>query len=206
PMTGAFTLSFPGPGDGCSGSSVRGTVSGDGLTFVGTMTTFFLKITPPTGCFSFDSNLSGRRATCGNGVPDPGEECDDGNTTDGDCCSATCRFEPAGVACGRAAPCGSTSCDGAGTCQDVPATVCGDACMPGTCTGGACVQAPAPGGTLCDVDENPCTWDACDTTGHCHSLGVPTFCPACQVCSPTSGCADGPALACDQPPREKLTL
>src|SRR5947208_1153880 len=27
PMTGAFTLSFPGPGDGCSGSSVRGTVS-----------------------------------------------------------------------------------------------------------------------------------------------------------------------------------
>jgi cysteine-rich repeat protein len=31
---------------------------------------------------------------CGNGTLDVGEECDDGNTLDGDCCSATCRDEP----------------------------------------------------------------------------------------------------------------
>jgi cysteine-rich repeat protein len=30
---------------------------------------------------------------CGNGVLDPGEQCDDGNTVGGDCCSATCQIE-----------------------------------------------------------------------------------------------------------------
>src|SRR5690242_18073018 len=33
-------------------------------------------------------------ATCGNGQIDPGEQCDDGNTTSGDGCSATCQTEP----------------------------------------------------------------------------------------------------------------
>ena len=32
-------------------------------------------------------------AVCGNGVVDPGEQCDDGNTTSGDGCSSTCQFE-----------------------------------------------------------------------------------------------------------------
>src|SRR5262245_65676297 len=32
-------------------------------------------------------------ATCGDGIPDPGEQCDDGNTVSGDGCSATCVFE-----------------------------------------------------------------------------------------------------------------
>ena len=31
---------------------------------------------------------------CGNGILDPGEQCDDGNTVNGDGCSATCTFEP----------------------------------------------------------------------------------------------------------------
>jgi uncharacterized protein (TIGR03382 family) len=31
--------------------------------------------------------------TCGNGVVDPGEQCDDGNTTNGDGCSSTCQDE-----------------------------------------------------------------------------------------------------------------
>jgi MYXO-CTERM domain-containing protein len=31
--------------------------------------------------------------TCGNGTVDPGEQCDDGNTTDGDGCSSTCQDE-----------------------------------------------------------------------------------------------------------------
>ena len=32
-------------------------------------------------------------AVCGNGVLDPGEQCDDGNVTNGDCCSANCQIE-----------------------------------------------------------------------------------------------------------------
>ena len=31
---------------------------------------------------------------CGDGVLSPGEECDDGGTVDGDCCSSTCSLEP----------------------------------------------------------------------------------------------------------------
>src|SRR5690606_3424822 len=31
---------------------------------------------------------------CGDGVPSPDEQCEDGNTTDGDGCSASCRTEP----------------------------------------------------------------------------------------------------------------
>lgn len=38
-------------------------------------------------------------AICGNGVTDAGEQCDDGNTTSGDGCSATCTIE---AACGDA--------------------------------------------------------------------------------------------------------
>jgi uncharacterized protein (TIGR03382 family) len=34
--------------------------------------------------------------TCGNGVIDPGEQCDDGNTVSGDGCSATCQDEATG--------------------------------------------------------------------------------------------------------------
>lgn len=36
-------------------------------------------------------SLSG--PACGNGVPDPAEECDDGNTVSGDGCSAACRLQ-----------------------------------------------------------------------------------------------------------------
>jgi len=31
---------------------------------------------------------------CGDGIPNPGETCDDGNTAPGDGCSATCQVEP----------------------------------------------------------------------------------------------------------------
>jgi cysteine-rich repeat protein len=37
--------------------------------------------------------------SCGNGILDPGEECDDGNSTSGDCCSATCQAEIVCPAC-----------------------------------------------------------------------------------------------------------
>ena len=40
------------------------------------------------------------RPLCSNGVVDPGEQCDDGNATSGDGCSATCTLEP-GSSCPR---------------------------------------------------------------------------------------------------------
>jgi len=61
--------------------------------------------------------------SCGDGHVDPGEQCDDGNNVDGDCCSARCRFEAAGVSCAVDA-CVPGQCDGAGTCTG--ATLCTD--------------------------------------------------------------------------------
>src|SRR5207249_9413289 len=78
---------------------------------------------------------------CGNGVVSAPEECDDGNGRDGDCCSSTCRLEPAGSPCDDGNVCtAETGCDSAGTCQRVNVTgPCGTTCFPGTCTGGQCV-------------------------------------------------------------------
>ncbi len=57
-------------------------------------------------------------AICGNGVVEAGEDCDDGNTTAGDCCSPTCLFEASGVLCDDGSPCTT-----------------GDACQAGACVG-----------------------------------------------------------------------
>lgn len=48
----------------------------------------------PTPLFIADSNLT-PCPICGNGVQEPGEECDDGNTNDGDGCSSICQMEEA---------------------------------------------------------------------------------------------------------------
>ena len=43
--------------------------------------------------------LEGVTFECGNKTMEPGEECDDGNTTNGDCCNSACQFEET-KACG----------------------------------------------------------------------------------------------------------
>ena len=52
---------------------------------------------------------------CGNTTVDAGEQCDDGNLDDGDCCAYTCQFEPNGQPSG-----GGTVCDGAGNRVPAP--------------------------------------------------------------------------------------
>jgi cysteine-rich repeat protein len=61
---------------------------------------------------------------CGDGLLDPGEECDDNNNVDGDCCSSACLAEPDGNAC-----------------DDDEVCTGGDQCAAGACAG---VPAPAP--------------------------------------------------------------
>lgn len=54
---------------------------------------------------------------CGNGTIEVGEDCDDGNTADGACCSSTCTFESTATACSGTNLCTSGGqCDGAGSC------------------------------------------------------------------------------------------
>src|SRR5207245_3600351 len=66
----------------------------------------------PSGGVQTDhfSTVIGRVANvCGNGILDRGEQCDDGNNVDGDCCSSSCRFEAAGSACDDGNPCTANS-------------------------------------------------------------------------------------------------
>ncbi len=98
---------------------------------------------------------------CGDGTVDAaaGEECDDGNSRDGDCCAATCMFEPAASRCGDGNLCnGDETCDGTGLCQ---------------------LGTPLE----CD-DGNVYTVDSCDSssgcihtpsTGDCNADGVVTI-------------------------------
>ncbi len=72
---------------------------------------------------------------CGNGLLNPGEQCDDGNTANGDCCSPTCQYEPLNASCYDANACTiGERCNGAGVCGGSTCTVnttcnvCGSTC------------------------------------------------------------------------------
>jgi cysteine-rich repeat protein len=91
---------------------------------------------------------------CGNGRVDPGEWCDDGNHTSGDCCSSTCTLE-------------------FGPCDDGEACTLNDWCQ----GGGQCRGFAALDGTACD-DGSSCTVDTCQR-GTCVGEAVPAT--SCRV-------------------------
>jgi len=102
--------------------------------------------------------------TCGDGVQNPGEECDDANAIDGDGCDSNCTF----TACGNGVRTAGEQCDDGNLTP-------GDCCAP-TC------QYEAPG-SACD-DANLCTnLDAC-ASGTC--AGVATPATACHAAERTS--------------------
>jgi cysteine-rich repeat protein len=120
---------------------------------------------------------------CGNGQPDPGEACDDGNQTNGDGCEATCT--PTG--CGDGSIAGAETCDDGnirnGDCCSSACTLeangspcpgSANGCIIGRCdTTGTCMQQTQPGGMECLDDGDICTADRCDGVGGCVHDGVP---------------------------------
>ena len=142
--------------------------------------------------------------TCGNGVHEPGEQCDDANTVSGDCCSSSCSFESAGSACQDGNLCTlSDSCNGSGACVAGPPRVCDDgsfcngaeSCNSGT----GCVAGTPPA-----LDDGvACTDDSCDE-GADLVLHTPNhalcddgaFCNGPESCDELAGCHTGipPAL------------
>src|SRR5207253_2882455 len=58
-----------------------------------------LAATLASAVLPIDPSVAGDSLTCGNGVVEGTEECDDGNTTSGDGCSATCQLENTSAIC-----------------------------------------------------------------------------------------------------------
>ena len=118
---------------------------------------------------------------CGNGIVDPGEQCDDGNTTSGDCCSATCQAEDLG----------STTC-GVGACaRTVPRCVNGvsQTCVPGTPAPETCngIDDDCDGQIDQGLGSTTCGVGACTRTVQNCVNGVP------QTCTPGTPGTEGPA-------------
>lgn len=101
---------------------------------------------------SVTSDSAGGSPVCGNGVLETGEQCDDGNTASGDCCSPSCAFEPAGSSCSDGDVCnGAESCDGAGVCRAGTPLSCadGDPCTRGLCDPASGCSNPTGPATAC---------------------------------------------------------
>ena len=168
PMTGVF--GFVGPPSGvCPPKPLEAftaQLAPDGLSYTGTLT---FHISPETCEYDTSFTQNGVRAHCGDHYVDPdnGEQCDDGNNLDGDCCSATCQFE-------------------SGSCDDHNVCTTADTCSAGVCTG-----TPGPPGVACPDDGNQCTSDLCDGNGVCgHATLVGASCDDGNACTDADTCVD----------------
>jgi ribosomal protein S18 len=145
---------------------------------------------------------------CGNGQIDEGESCDDGNRSNGDCCSASCGLYAQGAACSDdGSPCTSDTCNATGQCEHVNRTgTCddGNGCTAGdTCVNGQCVGAVQPDDAACD-DGNRCTTG--DRCQHGTCTSEPVVCPSCLECNVDHGCVPAIANGCKQASATSLVL
>lgn len=156
----------------------------------------FVKRVAGRGAFT----LTSYRFTCGDGALEPGEDCDDGNTESGDCCSATCQAEAASAPCDDGDACTLVDqCDGRGACVGVSHVLCRarDAChAAGVCdpATGVCGAPKAADGSPCD-DGDACTQvDVCED-GLCVGKS-PVVCGDASSCSASAGRCDPRTGAC----------
>ncbi|MDH3623526.1 MAG: PQQ-dependent sugar dehydrogenase [Myxococcales bacterium] len=132
---------------------------------------------------SYTWTVSPPAGGCGDGSQDPGEECDDGNLTDGDGCTSSCVLE----FCGD----GIVNNGGLETCEPPNTALCSS-----TCT-------IIPGGMSCtsdlDCDDgNVCTDDQCDPgTSTCLHDNIAVACEDQNACTSIDVCAEGVCVGGD---------
>jgi hypothetical protein len=134
------------PAIGPSACTFSGTAAADGLTFTGTLNC----VAPtPTECADGPASVTATRTTitCGDGVVDQGEQCDDGpaNGAPDSCCSLACQFIPAGTSCDPSSNVCMTHdvCDGADHCVAGGPPLSCDPCSACEPASGSCVPSPA---------------------------------------------------------------
>ena len=141
-----------------------------------------------------DNAISAFANLCGNGRFDTGEACDDGNTQNGDCCTAACTIVSAGSACpDDGNVCTNDVCNGAGLCLHVNNTVAcddgafctvADTCQSGVCQGtardcsGAGDQCNAG---VCDEANDRCTAQPRTAGTTCNDGNACTQVDTCQA-------------------------
>lgn len=110
------------------------------------------------GCFGDDRTHAADDdpAECGDGLIDPGEQCDDGDTAGGDGCDAACDVETGWSCLGEPSVCSMTT----GSCGD-GAIASGEDCDDGDTTGGDGCSA------ACDVEAG---WECAGSPSHCNPL------------------------------------
>lgn len=154
-------------------------------------------------------------AVCGNLIVEAGEECDDGNTVDGDDCSATCQLETCtthadcndGLFCNGVEICLSGSCQ-AGTFVDCSGS--DTACGTGACdeASNSCIAYPLPAGLACGTF----TGGVCDADDYCDGVSTSCYdtyqpdgtacddgdlCTTSDSCSGNGVCDGGVPVNCD---------
>ena len=168
---------------------------------------------PDTELPTFDAGPGEPESVCGNGEIEGEEECDDGNTDDGDGCSATCTVEDGWECisegceeiCGDGEVVGEEECDDGNTTTETECPYGTAAC---TACNATCSEVLDLTGRLCG-DGNHDPEEACDDGNLINETECPYGTASCSHCNSTcdevlvlagSTCGDGvndPEEACD---------
>jgi cysteine-rich repeat protein len=161
------------PGEECDGENLGGATCENVGLEGGELTC--------SGACLLDAAACDTQPVCGDGQTHPGERCDDGNATDCDGCTSTCRIEA----------CGNDILDCGEECDDGN-VMAGDGCS-ADCVLEACGNGVVDPGEVCD-DGNVAAGDGCSPTCFLESCGDGTvdFGEQCDDGNLTAGDGCGP--------------